>query len=303
MIYNIANLINPEAIDSVESPIRFSSILPYMAYDHDHIFQNEDGYGFVLESTPQTGADMEMTRILTSLLTLGWPADTGIQVHMYASPNVRNQLASWAGCRQGEKSETNRMDGVFRTLVRRRVGFILSGTKESLFKSMPFLVRDFRVFLSFTLPGMMSDKERTGLIELRRGVEAVLNGAHLPSCRVNAESFITLMAEMLNQESYDEKLKYDSGKFIRNQIINYDTTIDIEADHLLINEQTEVRMMSVKNYPEEFPLWSMDGLIGDVLQFNLQHRCPFWFTLGIHLPDLESAKAGAQMKAARSTHD
>jgi len=303
MISKLSNLINPEAMDSVDDPVRFSSILPYMAYDHDDIFQNEDGYGFVLEATPQTGADMEMARILTSLLTLGWPADTGIQVHMYASPNVRNQLAAWAGCRKGEENDSYRMEGVFRTLVRRRVDFILSGTKKSLFKNMPFLIRDYRLFLSFTLPGRMTDKERIRLIELRRGAEAVMNGAHLPSYRVNADSFITLMAEILNQESYDKNLQYDSGKFIRNQIINYDTTIDVEADHLLVNEQTEIRMMSVKNYPEEFPLWSMGGLIGDMFQFNLQHQCPFWFTLGIHLPDLESAKAGAQMKAARSTHD
>jgi len=306
MISRLLKLTEPDPFDQVEIPNRLSTHLPYMAYDDaGHIFQNEDGYGFMLECMPQSGADMEMARILTSLLTLGWPADTGIQVHMYASPNVRPKLAAWAGARFGEACEDEgmRAGGIYRALARRRMDYILSGTKRSLFKRTTYLIRDFHVYISFCLPGYMGEKERNRLVELRRGAEAVLSGCHLPSTRMDAKAFITLMAEILNQKNYDKDLPYDSGKLVRNQIMDYDTSIEVEKDHLLINDETEIRTLSVKNYPEEFPIWNMTGLIGDMFQFNLQHQCPFWFTLGVHLPDLESAKAGAQMKAARSTHD
>jgi len=303
MIKKFFNLIQPDPLDHVEKTARFSKYLPYMGYDDaGKLFENEDGHGFVLECMPQSGADMEMARVLTSLLTLGWPADTGLQVHMYASPNVRKKMAMWSQCRQGSGTDDLRKSGIFRTLSRRRVEYILSGTKRTLFNSATYLIRDFRVFVSVCIPGRLGEKERQRIVELRRGAEAVLAGAHFPAHQMNASEFVTLMSEILNQKSHED-IMYDSGKLLRNQIMDYDTTVSVETDHLLINNDTEVRMLSVKNYPEEFGLWNMTGLIGDMFQLNLQHPCPFWFTSGIHLPDLESAKAGAQMKAARSTHD
>jgi len=305
MIRALRRLIEPDALDpaSRKAP-RFSAHLPYLGGDPaDCVYQNENSHGFVLECMPQTGADMEMSRILTSLLTLGWPPDTGIQIHMYASPNIRPLLARWALKRRGEDADGQRSGGIYRTLARRRVEYLLSGTRTSLFNSAPYLIRDFRVFVSVTLPCRMNEERRTRLIELRRGAKAVLAGAHLPAWDMTPSTLITWLAEMLNQEDYDRDIVYDTGKLIRNQILNFDTTLDIEANHILINDRTEVRMMSVKNYPEEFPLWGMAGLIGDMFQGNLQYPCPFLFTLGVHLPDLESAKAGAQMKAARATHD
>lgn len=305
MISRMLKLIEPDPFDRVAQPDRFGAQLSYMGYDEaGQLFQNEDGYGFILECTPQSGANMEMARILTSLLTLGWPADTGVQVHMHASSNIRPRLMSWANRRDNKKNEDNEsINNIYQALAQKRIDYILSGTKRSLFRRTTYLVRDFHVYVSFCLPGHMGEKERNRLVELRRGAEAVLAGGHLPSQRVDASKFITLMAEILNQENYDNDLAYDPGKLVRNQIINYDTTMKVEKDHLLVNDETEIRMLSVKNYPEEFPLWDMTGLIGDMFQFNLQHQCPFWFTLGVHLPDLETAKASAQMKAARSTHD
>lgn len=302
MIPALRRLIEPDALDSASHAPRFSRWLPYLAAGDDCIYENEDSHGFVLECMPQTGANMEMARILTSLLTLGWPPDTGIQIHMYASPNVRPLLSRWAGNRQGRDAGERRMTGIYRALARRRAEYILGGARSSLFTA-PYLIRDFRAFVSVAVPGRINEERRRSLIELRRGAKAVLAGAHLPAWDVSPEALITWLAEMLNQEDYDRDIAYDAGRLIRNQILNHGTTLDIRPDRILINGRIEARMMSVKNYPEEFPLWGMAGIVGDFYQANLQYPCPFLFTLGVHLPDLESAKAGAQMKAARATHD
>jgi len=305
MIKSLRQLMEPDALDpSSERAPKFSTWLPYMACDvADNVFQNEDSYGFVLECVPQAGADMEMARILMNLFSLGWPADTGIQFHMYASPNIRPMVSKWAASRQGEETESPRMGGIYREMTRRRVEYLLSGTRKSLFRGSPYFIRNFRLFVSVTLPGMMNEERRSRLVELRRGTQSVLTGACLNANVTPPETLITWLAEMLNQEDYTKELAYDKGKFIRNQILNFDTTLDVKADHILINGRTEMRMLSIKNYPEEFPLWGMSGLMGDMFQGNLQFSCPFLFTLGVHIPDLESAKAGAQMKAARATHD
>jgi len=304
MMKMLHRLIEPDLIDpSAAHAPKFSSWLPYMACDTGNIFQNEDSYGFVMEATPQTGSDTEMARILTSFLSCGWPANTGVQFHMYASPNILPMVSKWAGCRQGVETDGPRMGGIFRQLARRRTSYILSGTRRSLFEGSPFLVRNFRLFISVTLPGRINEERRRSLLELQRSAISILSSAHLAAAIVTPDALITWLAEMLNQEDYVENLAYDKGKFIRNQILNYDTTMDVKPDHILINDRVEARMISVKNYPEEFGLWGMGNLMGDMFQNNLQYRCPFLFTLGVHLPDLESAKAGAQMKAARSTHD
>jgi len=305
MIKAIRRLIEPDALDpSFGHASRFSTWLPYMGCTGaGNVFLNEGSYGFVLECCPQSGSDMEMARILMSLFTLGWPADTGIQVHMYASPNIRPMVAQWATSRQGEETDNPRRRGIFRQLARRRVEYLLSGTRKTLFRGSPYFVRNFRMFVSVALPGNMNEERRARLIQLREGAMAVFSSAHFTTVAVTPEALITWLSEMLNQQDYAKLLAYDNGKLIRNQILNYDTTLDVKPDHILVNGRTELRMMSVKNYPEEFPIWGMNGLMGDLFQSNLQYQSPFLFTLGIHLPNLESAKTGAQMKAARATHD
>src|SRR5574338_235406 len=62
----------------------FSEWLPYRAYLEDRqVFVNRDALGFCLEVRPQSGADEEMSRVLTALYVASPPA-TGIQFHLYA---------------------------------------------------------------------------------------------------------------------------------------------------------------------------------------------------------------------------
>jgi len=300
----LRSLIEPDTFDVGKKPNSFSSLFPYLAYDEaENIFENEDSYGFVLEVNPQTGADMEMARVLNTLLMLGWPADTGIQVSLYGSPNMRNRLAEWANKKDGVQDPVeNRQGGIYRMLARKRIGYWLGGTKKSLFKSAPYLIKNMRCFISFTLPGQLNAVKRGLVNDLKKSAISTLGSAHLPAYAWDASDLITTMGEILNQKD-TPKLSYDPGKLIRNQIINHDTNLKVYADKVIINDKTEVRMMSVKNYPEEFPLWDMNNLIGDMFQRNRQFTCPFMLTLGVHLPDLEAAKSGAQLKAARATND
>ena len=78
----------------------FSSWLPYRAYLEDRqAFVNRDSLGFCLELRPQSGADEEMARILAALYA-ALPAGTGLQLHLFASPDVRAPLSRYAALRQ-----------------------------------------------------------------------------------------------------------------------------------------------------------------------------------------------------------
>ena len=55
-----------ESAFSAEDASAFSEWLPYRAYLEDRqVFVNRDSLGFCLEVRPQSGADEEMTRVLT----------------------------------------------------------------------------------------------------------------------------------------------------------------------------------------------------------------------------------------------
>ena len=108
---------------------RFSQWLPYRAYLEDHqIFVNRDALGFCLEVRPQSGADEEMSRVLTALYAAS-PPGTGIQFHLLASPDIRRPLRRYAELRLPddvipeffERGREGRHTNIHRTMARRRV--------------------------------------------------------------------------------------------------------------------------------------------------------------------------------------
>ena len=94
--------VGPQAddVDLTETNARVAAWLPYSAYrPDDQIFINRDSLGFVLEVTPQTGANEDTAERLKGLYAR-LPTDSTLQIHLWASPNVTHTLKEYAGLRQ-----------------------------------------------------------------------------------------------------------------------------------------------------------------------------------------------------------
>ena len=63
----------------------------------------------------------------------------------------------------------------------------------------------------------------------------------------------------------------------------------------------ELRLLSVRSFPQRYALWNMGSLIGDLYQATLQFPCSFMITLGVHVLDPEATRNWAYLKAARAT--
>jgi hypothetical protein len=89
----------------VETPAeQFANWLPYSAYlAAEKIFVNRDSMGVMLELMPQSGADERMAEVLVSLYA-NCPPGTGIQFHLFASPQVRSPCATTPTC--GSRTRT-----------------------------------------------------------------------------------------------------------------------------------------------------------------------------------------------------
>lgn len=302
---------------NMEEEAAFSHWLPYRAYLADReIFVNRDAIGFCLELRPQSGADEEMSRILTSLYAAA-PAGTGIQLHLYASPGIREPLARYASMRQPDAEvpelarlgRAGRHTNIHRTLARRRVEHYLAGARASLLPSQSYLLRNFRLVLAMSLPGNPENLGRLDdLLLLRDGARATLHAAGFPSRPWNADDLINWVSALLDPHRLsgnDAALTYDDGREIRDQVIDRSTRMSIGPTGIGLGNpadgvEHEVRLLSVRAYPPRFALWNMASLIGDLYQGTLQFPCPFVMTLGVHMLDPEATRNWAYIKAARA---
>src|SRR5574338_914189 len=190
----------------------FSEWLPYRAYLEDQqIFVNRDALGFCLELRPQSGADEEMARILTALYASA-PAGTGFQFHLFASPDIRRRLAAYARLRRPDDEipelatfgREGRHSNIYRTMARRRVGHYLNGARNSLLPTQSYLLRDFRLVVSVSLPGSPGDLARLDeLILLRDGARATLHAAGFPSRTWTATDLINWVSALIDPHRPD----------------------------------------------------------------------------------------------------
>lgn len=307
----------------VDTPAeQFASWLPYSAYlAAEKIFVNRDSLGFMLEVMPQSGADDRMAEVLVSLYA-NCPPGTGIQFHLFASPHVRAQLRQYANLRvededQAEKAQQwgrpARNDNLFRKLARQRVGHLLQGAQQSLTAGFHYTIRDFRLMLSVAFAGDAEDlNKRDELLALRDSMASTLRSASLPNRVCDAADLINWCALFTNPDRISQTdgpdLRYDDGREIRDQIVDFDTIQDPHPNGLTLWKENcpdvlEARFYSIKSFPERFALWQMGSLIGDLMQPALQYSAPFLLTMGVHVLDPNATKSVVMANHVRATQN
>lgn len=302
---------------------RFSDLLPYERFDATTgVFENDDSYGFVLDGLPLSGASESVATMLGNLFnnqTL--PEDAGIQVMLWGGPHILPRLAQWADRRLADADIAQRSaaafrpvrnDNIYRRIARRRVEYLLRGAHRSLFRSQPFLVRDFRLVVSVTVPtvkggnaGGIDPQGLTKLLDARDGMASLLSTAGIASRVMDADGLINLLDEILNPVAGQQRraaLNWDDGRLLKHQIVSPATRALAGRKGLAIND-TSVRCYSVRSYPRSWPLWQMGELIGDSFQGALQMPCPFLLTLGVTIPRQADIRRTAQMRGARATQN
>ena len=303
---------------TLDDAASFSAWLPYRAYlEDEQVFVNRDSLAFCLELRPQSGADEEMTRILTSLFAAS-PPGTGLQFHLFASPDIRRRLAAYARMRRPDDEvpelatlgRTGRHTNLYRTMARKRVAHYIQGGRRTLLPAQSYLLRDFRLVLSVSIPGSAQELARLDdLLLLRDGARATLHAAGFPSRAWTAADLINWVSALVDpHRSVGDALPltYDEGRELRDQVIDRATRMRvrqsaIELSNAADSATIDLRLLSVRSFPPRFALWNMGSLIGDLYQGTLQFPCPFLLTLGVHVLDPEATRNWAYIKAARAT--
>ncbi|MBX3630298.1 MAG: type IV secretion system protein TraC [Nitrosomonas sp.] len=332
ILQNLKTVFNGERFDPADAvPVnllrefasipRLTGMLPYLAWLPDEeLFVLDQGdfgqklgksLGFCIETAPQTGANPEMERVLSSLF-LSCPVGTGIQISLYASPHILPRLRDQANMLpESQEARGLRHKNIFRELARRRIGYYLNGTGQSLFNDQTFLLRDYRCVLSFTLP---LDPESAADVEeavrIRESVHATLRSAYLSGDNWKPDQLLNFVADFFDHERAMIRtpifpIEYDDTRILRDQVSTMEIASAVADNCIKFRKNgaldTALQCFSVRRYPRSFRLSNMESLIGDYFRTALAMPCPYLITMGAVVQDYETAKTRCMMKAARAT--
>jgi conjugal transfer ATP-binding protein TraC len=310
---------------------RMSEYLPYIAYDRKNaLFINQHNtLGFCLEANPQTGAN-EMTVSVLGAIYAKCPKDTGIQFHLLASSNIRGVLSEYGNQRVSDEDSREkaipygrqaRNDNIYRRFARRRVAHLLRATHTSLTKGFPYILRDFRLVISFSIPGSpdsIIDVQRA--IDIRDTAVNACGAAGIHARVLDANQFLNFTTEITQfHQSVGSKsempravTRYDDMKELRKQVFSPDRLYVEQAFRILnykphdIYEErgsAAVHMLSLKEYPDKKGLWEMSEIVGHMLNSAIQYKSPTLITMGVQIQDPEKIRAWVIANQTRATQN
>ena len=162
---------------------RFSSYLPYIAYDPvTHIYHNADGSrGLIWECVPLWFAGEATARTLTGLFRAGIPEGSVVQFILYADPYIKPIMDRFAGLHATE-------DPLLKRSMEEYTKFILGGT-EGLDNLSGIPVRNFRLFVTLNIPENADVKFE----ELKASVYDILVGARLGQFSLKHDYLIAVL--------------------------------------------------------------------------------------------------------------
>lgn len=305
---------------------RLTGILPYLAWQEDtRLFVLDQGgfgeleehaIGFCIETLPQTGASDEMEKVLASLF-VSCPPGTGIQITLYGSPHILPILRAQANLLPSSVAaddasfEERRHGNIFRLLARQRIDHYMKGTGQSIFGHQTYLLRDFRSVISITLPldpELPADIDEA--LRIRESVHATLKSAHLTGHDWGPSELMNFTADFFDHSrlfagGVVRSIEWNENLPLRDQLSDIEIASRVGDGDIRFRkaggDESALQLFSVRQYPRYFRLSGMNYMIGDPYQLALSMPCPFLITMGAVSLDYESARAKAQMKAARAT--
>ena len=298
-----------------EMPAALSSLLPWRAFDESsELYVNAGSCGFVIELPPFAGIDAETLGALSGTLADAAPERCTVQVIHWASPRFGAALDAWAAPRA-------HAGAVQAAMARGRTGLLRGAGWRALHAGgPPFTLSDYRVFVAATLAGPAGPAAETALGGFRRALEGTLASAGAVARRVAPDALLSLAAELTAPDvsgapdgTGDAMHDGDLGRPVRRwsprdplhlQCAAPGRALTVAPAGLVFHHpdatDVAVRVLSGVAFPEVWPGWRGNALIGDFHRDFLQPGCPVLTALTIVTGD-EAAGERAFLKSARAT--
>ena len=278
---------------------RLTSLLPYEKELEPGLFAIMDekhfameSVGFTLELTPQTGATPEMANHLTGLFSADLPTGTGIQVTLFAEPNIHWATNTYEASRTPYFLVPDSQKACAQTLnhlAKERTQYLKEGVKESLSRGSHFRVRHFRAWVSVVIP--LGDKALFVAVEKAKKERdrriSLLQSQFLYSHTWTSLDLYRTLRTILNahkKESLPSRARPNPLEPLSYGLVDPDTHIRITEDGVRLegpqsDKATVLTGLSVSGFPSDYALALTSRFIGHKA---LDIPCPFFSDLCGH---------------------
>ena len=296
-------------------PDPLHELLPWRAWDEStELYINAESHGFVLELPPFAGIDTETLGALAGVLADAAPERCTIQFIHWASPRFGAPLAAWSAARCKPAARRNQGDILSVMSGRREALFGHAGWRALHAGGPPFTCSDYRVFLTACRAGSPGPATETALGAFRRALEGTLASAGAHARRLPPDDLLSLAAELIAPvvgqrgdaaaEAARPARRWSPRDPIHVQCASPGRALTAMPEGLLFHhpdgEDVAVRILSAIAFPEVWPGWRGNALIGDFHRDFLQPGCPVLTCLTVMTGDAADGEK-AFLKSARAT--
>ena len=287
-------------------PAPLHALLPWRAFDEGaELYVNAASTGFVLEVAPFVGLDAETLAALAGVLADAAPERATVQVLHWASPRFGAALSAWAAPRGAA-------GGVQAAMARRRAALLRpAGWRALHADGPPFTLRDCRVLVSAALGGGLGPATETALSAFRRALEGTFASVGAPARRVAPDALLSLAAELVAPDiggTDDGGIERPGRRWsprdpLHHQAASPGRAMTVHPRGLVFHHpdgtDVAVRVLSALAFPEVWPGWRGNALIGDFHRDFLQPGAPVLTVLTVKVGDAASVER-AHLKSARA---
>ncbi|MYE59032.1 MAG: TraC family protein, partial [Alphaproteobacteria bacterium] len=292
------------------APAALHALLPWRAWDGTtELYVNAASTGFVLELPPFAGIDAETLEALAGTLADAAPERCTIQVIHWASPRFGAAFRNWAEPRTGDGHH----DGALARMGMRRRDLLTPGGWRRLHDGgPPFTLSDYRIFVTACLAGPPGPASETALGAFRRALEGTLASAGAEARRLEPDALLSLAAELAAPDTRGENdggterppRRWSPRDPLHEQCTAPGRALTVTPTGLAFYDgqgaDIAVRVLTALTFPEVWPGWRGNALIGDFHRDFLQPGCPVLTCLTVTTGD-EAAGERAFLKSARAT--
>ena len=276
------------------------------AHDEDSdvfvIYPSRLGFGSL--AAPISGGDEAVASKLNLLMQLAWPADTLLQVSLYASPDLTRLTTSYKDQRRGAT------DPILRRITDEHAEFLREGAYQAIDPASGIRLRDTRVAITVQLPFQGPEPSEQALRqarELRLAFDQALKSAGISAAPIRPTDYIRLMETILNPgESaawrQSPLTAYDPTELICTQILDPGSSVEVDAEGLWLNGSTRVRVLAPKSYPDMTYFGMAMRYLTDPETGSRGIRENVLVTLNVHIPDQYKTRGSLEKSHMWATH-
>lgn len=275
---------NPE-YGNLKDILHFQTIAKLLPFESFHpelgLFINQHSIGFVIEAMPVIGGDEHHQKLLASLFEDFFIENASFQFLLLADHRVQPFLNWW---KAGTK------EGIYNDIAMHR---------QNHFESGAFTSRNFRFFVSFSLP-FENDytKQAKQLTDIRARMFSLFQ-TFTRAHGMGPQTFLELAEGMLNFKQSPEfpRRKHNILDDLSTQLMK-GGEVRVEKDALYFDETVAFKSFRVSDTPTLWSPLSMQNLIGDPMRDNYRLNFPFFLHYGVHFPNQAAAEKSFSLKSS-----